>query len=107
MSWKKRKVFRVLVVGPDKESRQRLIDHYYKKCEHGYIHKIYNAKSVTEAQNKIDEILMYKLDLVLFSAGFLTDDKDRLREHLNSLQMATPFVTVFAEATHLCGLIVG
>lgn len=96
---KSKKIYRVLVVGQDKEARQMLADYYYKKLERDYARgaasNIYNAGSIFEAQKKSQGVLRGKLNLIIWSSCFLPDDKYRLRECLNDMHMATPFITFF------------
>ncbi len=100
MSWskKQKKVFKILVIDGSMDIRQKLIEYYQKILKRLYAKKdksiVYRAKSVLEAEKKIDHSRIFDLDLIIFSFDFPQDKKDELREWLSCLHVSTPFITV-------------
>ena len=98
MGWRRRrqKIFKVLVVGRDKEIRQRLIDYYFMHIKHHCAlnanDKLYRAKNPSEVWKKINE-RFFRPDLVVFSQEFSEEERDQLKEQLSYIRMATPFIT--------------
>jgi hypothetical protein len=95
MGWKMRlkRIYRVLVIDTDKNTRQGLVEYYFKNLEHQYAPNarsvVHKAKDTSDALRKCSN-----LQLVVFSQDFPEAEKARLREWLSNFTTKILFITV-------------
>jgi len=88
-----RKTYRVLVVGTDKDTRQKLVEYYLSRLKRSNVRNmVYKAKSITEVQRKIVSSLEFHL--IVFPKNFPESEREELREWLSYIRQAITFIMV-------------
>jgi len=101
MGWRKKKqrIYKVLVIATDKDTRQELVDYYFEHLEIRYASNarsiVFRARGFSEAQGKIySKGLSLNLNLIVFPLDFPEAETIKIREWLSHINMAAPFIMV-------------